>query len=174
MALRPGRTVRKIERPYTRISYKNPKKSYVKGVPQPKIRMFEMGNKNGDFEIALYLIAKKAGQIRHNALEAARIVANKFLDKKVGGANYFFKILVYPHHVIREKPIATGAGADRYSQGMRLAFGKPAGTAVRAFPDKKLMVVKTKNVYLQQAKSALKKAASKISVPCKIVVENIK
>ena len=124
MALRPGRTVRKIERPYTRVSKKVPRKSYVVGVPFPKIHIFEMGNKEGDFDVTLYLIAKNAVQIRHNAMEAARIVAHKFLEKKIGTSNYFMKILVYPHHVLREKSIATGAGADRFSQGMTLSFGR--------------------------------------------------
>ncbi len=173
MGLRPGRTMRKLERPYTRISYRNPRKGYVKGVPQPKIRMFEMGNKEGNFDTALYLIAKESGQIRHNALEAARVTANKFLEKKLGSSNYFLKILVYPHQVIREKPIAMGAGADRYSQGMRLAFGKPVGTAARVFVNHRIMVVKTNKQNVEIAKQALKKAASKISVPCRIVTEEI-
>jgi len=173
MALRPGRTMRRIERPYTRVSYKVPRKSYVVGVPHPRIHQFEMGNRDGEFELNLYLVAKKAGQIRDNALEAARVVAHKFLEKKIGSSNYFMKILVYPHHVIREKPIATGAGADRYSQGMRLAFGKPVGRAVQAFPGKRLVMLKINKNALEFGKKALKRAASKISVPCRIEVEEV-
>jgi len=171
MALRPGRTVHRIERPYTRVSQKNPRKSYVKGVPFPKIHQFEMGNKNGNFDAVLYLVAKESKQIRHNALEAARVVAHKFLEKKLGAENYFMKILKYPHHVIREKPIATGAGADRYSQGMRLAFGKPAGVAVQVFAGEKLAMIKTKKESVKIAKEALKKFGLKIPTPISIVVE---
>ena len=140
MGLRPGRTIRRVERPYTRVSKKVPRKSYVVGVPFPKTHQFEMGNRLGNFDTSLYLVAKQAVQIRDNALEASRIVAHKFLETKIGLNNFFMKILVYPHHVIREKPIATGAGADRYSQGMRQSFGKPAGTAVQVKVNQRLFL----------------------------------
>jgi large subunit ribosomal protein L10e len=173
MALRPGRTMRKKERPYTRISKRVPRKSYVVGVPYPKIHQFEMGNKEGDYDTVIYLSAKRGVQIRHNALEAARIVANKFLEKKIGTSNYFFKILVYPFQVIREKPIATGAGADRYSQGMRLAFGKPTGTAVQTRPGQKLVELRIKKENVEIAKRALKKFGSKIPTPVIISIESL-
>lgn len=169
MALRPGRTMRKKERPYTRVSKKKPRESYVVGVPYPKIHMFEMGTK-GDYDLALYLIAKREVQIRHNALEAARIVAHRFLEKKLG-KNYFLKILVYPHHVIREKPIAMGAGADRFSRGMKLAFGRPSGTAVQINKNQKIMKVELSKRNVQVGKEALKRAASKIPTPVGIEIE---
>ncbi len=170
MALRPGRTVRRIERPYTRVSQKVPRKSYVVGVPFPKTHQFEMGNKAGEFDTYLYLVADKDGQIRDNAIEAARVTSHKFLEKSLG-SNYFMKILTYPHHVIREKPIATGAGADRYSQGMRLSFGKPSNRAVQAFKGKKLVELRVRESNLEIAKQALKKFALKISIPTRIIVE---
>jgi large subunit ribosomal protein L10e len=170
MALRPGRTVRKIERPYTRVSKKVPRKSYVVGVPVPKIHQFEMGNRMGEYDIVLYLVAKQPVQIRHNALEAARIVATNFLEKMLG-TNYFLKILLFPHHVIREKPIATGAGADRYSQGMRLSFGQPSGTAVQIKEGQRLLMLRIKKENLEIGKKALKKAGLKISTPIRIVAE---
>jgi len=169
MALRPGRTMRKKERPYTRISYKKPRKSYAVGVPAPKIHIFEMGTK-GDYDRILFLVSKRAVQIRSNALESARIVAHKFLQTKLG-LNYFFKILVYPHHVIREKPIATGAGADRYSRGMKLSFGKPKLTAIQTEKGTRIMELRIKKENLKVGKIALKKASSKLSTPCSIVIE---
>lgn len=171
MALRPGRTVRKVERPYTRVSQKVPRKSYVVGVPVPKLHHFEMGNKNGNFSLALYLVSEQAAQIRHNALEAGRIVANKFLDSKVGSQNYFMKILKFPHHVVREKPIATGAGADRYSRGMAQAFGRPTGTAVQVKPGDRLVMIKTNKEFLGTAKKALKKFGLKLPVRISILIE---
>lgn len=170
MALRPGRTARKIERPYTRVSKKVPKKSYVVGVPVPKIHQFEMGSRMGEYDTTLYLVAKQSVQIRHNALEAARVVAGKFLEKMLG-TNYFFKILLFPHHVIREKPIATGAGADRYSQGMRLSFGTPSGTAVQIREGQKLILLRIKKENLEIGKKALKKAGLKISATTRILEE---
>jgi large subunit ribosomal protein L10e len=170
MALRPGRTTRKIERPYTRVSRSKPRKSYVVGVPFPKIHQFEMGDRKGNYNLTVYGIAKYPVQIRHNALEAARIVTTKFLEKSLG-TSFFFKILKFPHHVIREKPIAQGAGADRYSQGMAHAFGKPYGTGVQIHPGEKLMMIKVSKESLETAKQAMKKASLKLSTPLRIETE---
>jgi len=169
MALRPGRTVRKIERPYTRVSKKVPRKSYVVGVPFPKTHQFEMGTK-AEYPLTLYLTAKQAVQIRDNALEAARIVLHNFIEKKLG-TNFFFKILVYPHHVIREHAIAQGAGADRFSQGMRLSFGYPIGTAIQTREGQRLMMLQVAKENLEIAKRALKKAGLKLSATTRIEVE---
>jgi large subunit ribosomal protein L10e len=168
MPLRPGRTIRRIERPYTRVSKRVPRKSYVVGVPAPRIHQFEMGRK-GNYDLSLYLVAKRDVQIRDNALEASRIVAHKFLGSKLG-ENYFFKILTFPHHVLREKPIATGAGADRYSQGMRLAFGKPVGVAVQVRKGQRLMLLQINENNLEIGKKALKKAGLKLPTPVEIQV----
>jgi len=171
MALRPGRTIRRVERPWTRVSAKVPRKSYVTGIPQIKLHQFEMGTRDGNFDLTLYLVAKKAVQIREQAVESARIVAQQFLEKKLGLVNYFFKVLVYPHQVIREKPIATGAGADRYSRGMAQAFGKPVTSAIQTRKNEKLMMLRTSKINLEIGKQALKKAGLKISTPTKIEIE---
>jgi large subunit ribosomal protein L10e len=172
MPLRPGRTMRRIERPYTRISMKVPRKSYVKSEPHQKLHQFEMGNKNGDFDYTLFLVAKRAVQIRDNALEAARVVAHKFLESKIGTGNYFFKILVFPHHIVREHAIAQGAGADRFSQGMRLSFGYPASKAAQVDEGQKILMLKIKKENEKIGKIALKRASLKISTPCRIITES--
>lgn len=168
MALRPGRTVRKMERPYTRISKHVPRKSYVVGVPQPKLHQFEMGTR-GEYPLTLFLIAEQSIQIRDNALEASRVVINKFLEKELG-TNYFLKILVYPHHVLRQKSIAMGAGADRYSQGMRQSFGSPSGKAVQIKVGQKVIMLQVNKEHLETAKQALKRAGLKLSTPTRIKV----
>lgn len=38
---------------------------------------------------------------------------------------YSFIVNKYPHQIRRHHRLASGAGADRISQGMRLAFGHP-------------------------------------------------
>jgi large subunit ribosomal protein L10e len=171
MALRPGRTVRTVKRPYTRISKRKPKKSYVVGVPQPRITQFEMGNPKGNFNTKLWLISEREVQIRHNALEAARVILNKFLESKLGKENYFLKVLVYPHQVLREHSLATGAGADRFSSGMRKAFGRPKGTAAIVDKNQKLILVKVDKSKVDIAKLGLKRADSKLPTPCRIEVE---
>jgi len=103
-------------------------------------------------------------------MEAARIVSTKFLETKLG-TQFFMKILLYPHQVIREHSIAQGAGADRFSQGMRRNFGHPVGTAIVIRKGQRLLMAKVSKNNLELAKLALKKAGLKISTATKIVVE---
>lgn len=174
MALRPGRSYRKLERPYTRQSRRVPKKGYVKGVPKPKITEFELGTK-GEYDNALFLVAERSVQIRHNALEASRIAAVQELEKNIGkGAAFFIKIRVYPHHVLRENALATGAGADRFQQGMRMSFGKPIGTAAQVRSGQKIIEVRVNKQSLDIAKRALKKAGYKLPTPTRTAVESLK
>ncbi len=174
MALRPAKCYRKPHRPYTRISYKNPKKCYVKGVPRHKIAQFEMGVKK-EYPVALYLVSERNVQIRHNALEAARVAVVKTLEKRLGkNAQYFIKLRVYPHHVLRENALATGAGADRFQQGMRKSFGKPIGTAAIVDKGQKILEVRIDKEHLPIGKDALRVANTKLPTPCRIVVEELK
>lgn len=162
MGLRPGRSYNKItKKPFTRISIHKPRRSYVKGVPEKKIHQFEMGVK-GEYTQTLDLVCKDAVQIRSNALESARITTLKHLSKKLGEGTFFFKVLVYPHHVLRENSIATGAGADRFSQGMRKSFGKPIGQAARIKVGQSVFRVKSKDNTEKEVRNALKKAGKKL------------
>lgn len=166
--IRPGRSMRTIERPWTRFSTRKTK-SYIPTMPAGKIHQFMMGEVNGNFDTTLKLIAKESAQIRDNAMEAARIVATNFLEKKAP-KGYFLRFLLYPHQIIREKPIAQGAGADRYSRGMKLAFGKPAGKAVQIHDGQTLLTLQVNKNNLVLGKQALKKASLKLSTPMRIVV----
>ncbi len=165
-SLRPGRCYRRPERPNTRQSKRKPRKSYVKGVPFPKIHRFTLGNKKGKFNLTMYLKVKNAVQIRHNALEATRVAVNKAMSKLVGDGFYMMKVLVYPHHVIRENPLATGAGADRFSTGMRKSFGKPIGLAARVKEGQRIIQIKLDKEKEAAGKRALEIAANKIPSPC--------
>ena len=169
MALRPGRCYKKPKRPYTRISMRRPRKSYVKGVPGSKIVKFEVGDPNRDFPKTLTLVSKERVQIRHNALEAARTNANKYLNKFLGKDGYFLKVLVYPHQVMRENAIATGAGADRLQEGMRRSFGKPIGFAAVVRKGQKLIMVEVPEGKEDIAREALRRASHKFPCPCQIV-----
>ncbi len=174
MALRPGRCYNKpYNKPYTRVAIRVPRKSYVKGVPQPKIFHFEMGTQ-GDYDIAYHLIMDRSIAIRSNALEASRVAVQKYMADTVGTANYFFKVRVVPYHVLRENPLATGAGADRYSQGMRRAFGKPIGVAALVKKGQKIMTVYVRKDKEANAKEALRRAKMKLPGSPRIVKEEIK
>lgn len=164
MAKKPARMYREVKgKAYTR-------REYMGGVPGNRIVQYEMGDKTGDFPLQLNLIAKEACQIRHMSLEAARIAANRYIQKKAGTSNYHLKINVYPHHVLRENKVAVGAGADRISDGMRGAFGSLVGTAARVKAGQKLITIRTTDSYLRHAKAALRKAGIKVPTPCRIEV----
>ncbi len=165
MPVKPGKCYRHLGGPaYTR-------REFVDGVPPPRVTFFDMGNPGADFPVEVSLVAKEQGQIRHNALEAARMAANRLLERVAGRQNYHLKIRLYPHHILRDHPMAIGAGADRVSEGMRLAFGRPIGTAVRIKADQKLMTVRVPEQFLPLAKEALERAASKLPLRWRMVVE---
>ena len=174
MPKRPAKCYTPLDnRPYVKKRTKR-KRDLVRGVPSPKIKIFNTGNRKGVFPIHAWLIAKEAGQIRHMALEAARIAANRYLEKYAEGKmNYHLKILVYPHHVLRENKMMAFAGADRIQDGMRRAFGKPVGTAARIRQGQKLLLVRVEPQYLDVAKKALQRAAMKFPMPCSRVIEMV-
>jgi large subunit ribosomal protein L10e len=147
------------------------RREYMGGVPGSKITIFDMGNPSVDFPVSLSLVAKESCQVRHNALEAARIFANRYLVKGVGRKNFYLKIRLYPHHVLRENKLATGAGADRVSSGMRHAFGRAVGTAARVKRGQRMLTVAVEEDNVEQAKEALRRASYKLPTPCKIVID---
>jgi large subunit ribosomal protein L10e len=153
--------------PYTR-------KEYIPGVPQPKISKFEMGNHKLEADYSVKLIVMEDGQIRHNALEAMRVAAHKMLSAKVGEENFYLKVIRYPHHVIRENKMMAFAGADRLQDGMRLSFGKPIGTAARVYKGYEILEIRVKKEHLDLAKKAAKIASSKIPLPSKVTIEELK
>ena len=162
MTRKPGSMYRNItQHAYTR-------RKYMGGVPTSRITQFIAGNKSDKFPIHIYLTANERCQIRHNALESARITANRFLEKKAGITDYRLTVRIYPHHVIRENKQATGAGADRVSQGMRRAFGKAVGTAARVKQNQVLMTVETFEKNIDIAKDALHKAGIKLPSSCTV------
>jgi len=158
--------VRKPAKMYRNISKKAyTRREYMGGVPGNKIVQFEMGNLSQEFPTEVDLIVEERCQIRHSALEAARITANRRLMRDVGRSNFHFKVRVFPHHVLRENKQATGAGADRVSEGMRLAFGKAVGTAARVEANQKIMTVYSTPQYLEKIKDALHHAGYKLPTP---------
>jgi large subunit ribosomal protein L10e len=165
MVRKPGKMYRNIsKRAYTR-------RKYMGGVPGSKIVQFEMGNLSSEFPLETHLIINESCQIRHTALEAARIAINRRLMKEVGRMNFHFKIRVYPHHVLRENKQATGAGADRVSEGMRLSFGKAVGTAARVESKQKIFTVYTTLQYVDKVKDALRHGGYKLPSPTHIIIE---
>ncbi len=165
MVRKPGKMYRNIsKKAYTR-------KKYMGGIPGSKITQFDMGNLSENFPLDISLVVEEACQIRHSALEAARMSINRRLIKEIGRMNFHFKIRVFPHQVLRENKQATGAGADRVSEGMRLAFGKAVGTAARVRPSQKIFSVYTSSQYIDKAKFALRNGSHKLPSPSHIKID---
>lgn len=161
-----------LERPYTRISKKN-KKSYIKSRPVCRVIRFDMGDESKKFKRRLLLISKGDLQMRDNAIESARQSCNRNLEKNLGKGNYKLKIMIYPHHVLRENPLASGAGADRMSTGMQLSFGKPIGIAAQVRKGAILFRLDLDVKNLVAGRRALKLANYKLPCSCSIIEEKI-
>ncbi|MDE1873707.1 MAG: 50S ribosomal protein L16 [Candidatus Micrarchaeota archaeon] len=163
MKLRPGRTVRKINsQAWARYSIKKPKKNYIKALPRTSLLIFNMGVNKPDYELELELKARQNVQLRSNALNAARLAANMYLEREIP-AGYSLRVVPFPHNVVREKKFAVGAGADRLSQGMTLSFGKPSAVAARVFKGNKVFVLRTDGANKDVAREALRRASDKLS-----------
>mgnify|MGYP000670659981 CR=1 FL=1 len=161
---------RNVKRPYTRKS-KYSKKNFIKVYPSSRISRFQVGDAKRNFRYKCLIKVKEAVQVRHNALESARLTANKVLEKAVGKGNYFLKMRVFPHHVLRENPLAKGAGADRMSTGMAHSFGKNISSAAQLKAGQPIFEVNIDENGLKTGKLAMKRQAYKF--PCKCTVEII-
>ncbi|RZN14635.1 MAG: 50S ribosomal protein L16 [Methanosarcinales archaeon] len=165
MARKPGSMYRNItQRSSTR-------KEYMGGIPGIKVVQYDMGNLHAEFPVSVSLIVNESCQIRHSALESARIAVNKKMILGAGVQNYHVKLRVYPHEVLRENKQATGAGADRVSQGMRQAFGKAVSTAARVKAGQRVITIETSPQHFLNAKKSLKSAGYKIPSNCSLVVD---
>ena len=164
---------RRLERPYTRVS-KFREKAYVRMTPNPVVIRFNMGNGTKKFKYTLNLISKADLQIRDNALESARQTSNRLLESTIGTTNYFMRLMAYPHHILRENPLASGAGADRFSTGMQRSFGKPIGVAARIKRGKSIMQVSVEKENIELATRALRRASQKLPCSTMVVVDENK
>jgi large subunit ribosomal protein L10e len=152
--------------PYTR-------RDFVKGFPPPKITKFTMGDSKIKFEYEAKLIALERAQIRHNALEAARVATNRLLMDKLQN-NYRLHVHPYPHIILRENKMIFGAHADRLQDGMRRSFGKPIGTAARIEANQTIITINVNADAVDLAKESLRRGSAKLPIPCRIVIEKVK
>ena len=149
------------------------RRKYMGGIPGSKIVKFTMGNTSKDFTHRVELVNIKDVQIRHNALESARIAANRVMEKYVGRDDFMLKIIPYPHQIIREHKRVNVAQADRFQEGMKKAYGKPAMVAARIKDKQSIIIAEVNKNNIEYAKTALKRASAKFPSPCRIVVNEI-
>ena len=162
--LRKGRCYSKITGAYTRRS-KVKSKSYVKAIPQNKIVRYDMGNLKDNFNHTINLV-----QIRHNALESARLVIFRRLQK-LGNNNFYFKLKAYPHQILRENKMLSGARADRLQTGMSHAFGKPVGLAAQLKSGNVILKVDVNKENIKAATEAIKLAIPRLPGKCTVEIK---
>ncbi len=168
--LRKGVSYRRVERPYTRKS-KYRAKNYVRANPHNLVVKYDMGDTKREFPVRILLVSRESIQLRHNALEAARKTCNRALESKLGKSGYRFKLRVFPHHVLRENPLASGAGADRMSTGMAFSFGKPIGIAAQVRQGHPIIEIGVEKKDVPTARIAAQRANFKFPCTTRIVVE---
>ncbi|KAK8333464.1 hypothetical protein V6Z12_A10G204100 [Gossypium hirsutum] len=135
MGRRPARCNRQIKnKPY-------PKSRYCRSVPNPKIRIYDVGMKKkgvDEFPFCVHLVSWEKENVSSEALEAARIACNKYMAK--------------------------------LQTGMRGAFGKPQGTCARVNIGQVLLSARCKDSNSHHAQEALRRAKFKFPGRQKIIV----
>lgn len=176
MALRKaGAYSKKHAVPFTRAS-KVKSKSYIKTVPVSKVTKYRMGDlvgyKEGKYKIILDVKSKDNVQMRDNAIEASRQFLNRFLLEQIG-KDFYFEVRPYPHHMLRENKMLTGAGADRMQTGMALSFGKTMGRAAMVKKGQTILIVGVKDA---KAEGIARKLVNSVKsrLPCSIHVDTIR
>lgn len=166
---------RHLKRAYTRFS-KYKVKNFVRARPVCKVVRFDMGEQRKDYDLLLQLIpmTEEGFQIRDNAIESARQGANRVLEAALGKNGYFLRTKIYPHHVLRENPLAAGAGADRMSTGMAHNYGKPMGIAAQIKRGQPIFECWINKPNVELAKKALKRASYKIPNHYTITIKDLK
>jgi large subunit ribosomal protein L10e len=173
MGLRPARTTRNVNKPaWTRHSKRRPRRSYVKSLPHKNLNTYEQGVMKDDYDAKIVLLSKDTVQIRDNAMEAARQTLNRHLDRRVSGS-YKFIVKKYPHQILRENRMLSGAGADRISKGMRKSFGKPSDLAARFKPNDVVFEVYTYSDRFDIVSEGYRKAGQKLSGSFKVLLKPI-
>ncbi|MEW5296744.1 MAG: hypothetical protein WDW38_007612 [Sanguina aurantia] len=167
MGRRPARCYRQSKgKPY-------PKSRYCRGVPDPKIRIYDVGMKRADvdqFPHCVHLASWEKENVSSEALEAARVAANKYMVKNAGKEAFHLRVRVHPFHVLRINKMLSCAGADRLQTGMRGAFGKPIGTCARVLIGQVLLSIRCKDSNAKTAQEALRRAKFKFPGRQKIIV----
>ena len=170
-------------------------------MPDPKIRIFDLGRKRAnvdDFPLCVHMVSNEYEQLSSEALEAARICANKYvyfpvlsakicvvahetrltnpplfsryLVKVAGKEGFHLRVRAHPYHVVRINKMLSCAGADRLQTGMRGAWGKPNGSVARVNIGQILLSVRTRDNHRATAIEALRRSQYKFPGRQKIIV----
>jgi len=169
MGRRPARCYRYCKnKPYI-------KSRFCRGVPEPKIQIYDVGFKSAPtdlFPLVVHLVSGEYEQISSEALEAGRIVVNKYMTKFAGKDSFHLRVRVHPFHILRINKMLSCAGADRLQTGMRQAFGKPIGCVARVNIGQIMYSVRSKDANLKHVVESLRRAKYKFPGRQNIIVSN--
>ncbi|XP_050167762.1 60S ribosomal protein L10-like, partial [Myiozetetes cayanensis] len=110
-----------------------PKSCFCRGSPDPKIRIFDLGRKKAkvdEFPLCGHMVSDEYEQLSSEALEAARICANKYMVKSCGKDGFHIRVRLHPFHVIRINKMLSCAGADRWGPKNPWEMGWDLGNGV--------------------------------------------
>jgi large subunit ribosomal protein L10e len=139
------------------------------------LRIFDLGKKRAtmdEFPLCIHLISLEKEQLSSEAMEAARVAANKYFMKFGGKDAFHLRVRIHPYHVLRINKMLSCAGADRLQTGMRGAWGKPCGVVARVDIGDKIMSVRAQ----EKSKAALiegfRRASQKFPGRQKVVISD--
>lgn len=153
-----------------------PKSRFCRGVPDAKLRIYDCGKKKAgvdEFPYTVHLVSCEHENISSEALEAARICANKYMTKTSGKDGFHLRIRAHPFHVLRINKMLSCAGADRLQTGMRGAFGKPYGLVARVHIGQILMSIRTLEKNIPNAVEGFRRAKFKFPGRQKIHISRV-
>ena len=162
MARKPAVMYRRLKGPaYTR-------RKYIGGVPNNRIHQYHVGNRRaaetGQFQVVLELRADNDVQIRHTALEAARVVSNSTIRKEAGAqaTPFVFTPSLTTCCVKTSKPPAP---VLTVSPRHAMCLGKNVGTAARVKRGQRVISIQVNAPHYLTARDALRKASMKFPTP---------
>ena len=156
---------------------KKQQKSYIKTVPSQKIVKFNMGNikkfNDGKYHIMFTLSTQQNIQVRDYALEAVRQSLHKDMTKLITQKNYFLRCNVYPHNILRNNRVYSGASkGERVQTGMKKSFGTPEGRAAIVKKGKPIFTLYFNGEnHIPVVRDFFKKVTPKLPCKTKVVVE---
>merc|ERR1712066_911708 len=132
-----------------------------------------VGDKKAKYDqlpVAVHLVSDEREQLTSEALEAARITCNKYMNKHCTKDYYHMRIRKHTWHVLRINKMLSCAGADRLQSGMRNAWGKAYGKACRVKIGDELISIRTLQKNIPHALEAMRRAKMKFPGRQKVAI----
>lgn len=153
-------------RGYQRKRSRSHRKEYVRGGADPKIRLYDVGNRKkklADYDVVLGMLSRLPRRYSHLTMEAIRISVNRRLADNAGKEAFHMRVCLHPYMTYREHAMMAFAGADRLSSGMRQSFGRPVGRCVPCKANQLIMMIGVDMKDVELCKEAMRIAGTKVT-----------